>query len=545
MSVNIKVDGKTIEAEAGRQLIDVLIENGWDIPHFCYHPGLGPDGNCRMCQVEIVTPRGPMLAISCNTKVTDGMEVLTNSDKVKRVRAAVEEFLLLNHPLDCPICDKAGECSLQNYYMAHDKQDGRQEFVRFKKKKAKDIGPTLILDQERCVLCDRCVRFLRNVWGEEQLYIAGRGHGAYITTFPGKQVTSPYSLNTVDLCPVGALTSKDFRFSTPTWFLKRTPSVCTTCSRGCSIEIDVDSRDNQVKRLRPRHNPHVNGYWMCDEGRLNYKFVNTDRVETCLVEKNGEKFESSLEDALWEAAEVLGTRAEGAAKGAGSASGARAAAPLFVLVSATATLEEMFACKLLCRARPGSTLLCARHVPGGVEDQILRKSDRHPNAKGAELLGLPVADFTTGAGSGDAAPGIGAPPSGAVLLAVGFDYAVGPALEKFLEGFSKTVVVSARASALTRKALVLIPGLTFAEKEGLVVNFEGHIQQLSPALDRLWDRVPPWQVVARLVAELTGESGLDTISGLRRRLAAEEPAFSAVDLNAVGPTGARVGRPGA
>jgi NADH dehydrogenase/NADH:ubiquinone oxidoreductase subunit G len=216
-----------------------------------------------------------------------------------------------------------------------------------------------------------------------------------------------------------------------------------------------------------------------------------------------------------------------------------------VLVSATATLEEMFACKLLCRARPGSTLLCARHVPGGVEDQILRKSDRHPNAKGAELLGLPVADFTTGAGSGDAAPGIGAPPSGAVLLAVGFDYAVGPALEKFLEGFSKTVVVSARASALTRKALVLIPGLTFAEKEGLVVNFEGHIQQLSPALDRLWDRVPPWQVVARLVAELTGESGLDTISGLRRRLAAEEPAFSAVDLNAVGPTGARVGRPGA
>jgi NADH-quinone oxidoreductase subunit G len=537
MSVNIKVDGKTIAAEAGRQLIDVLIENGWDIPHFCYHPGLGPDGNCRMCQVEIVTPRGPVLAISCNTKVTDGMEVVTNSEKVKKVRAAVEEFLLLNHPLDCPICDKAGECSLQNYYMAHDQKNGRQEFARFKKGKAEDIGPTLILDQERCVLCDRCVRFLRNVWGEEQLYIAGRGHEAYLTTFPGKQVTSPYSLNTVDLCPVGALTSKDFRFSTPTWFLKRTPSVCTTCSRGCSIEIDVDSRDNKVKRLRPRHNPHVNGYWMCDEGRLNYKFVNTDRVEKCVVERNGEKFESSLENALWEAADVLGIRAGLAAKGAGSTAGSKSAAPpLFVLVSATATLEEMFACKLLSRARPGATLLCARHVPDGVEDRILRRSDRHPNAKGAELLGLRIADF---AGAGGAAGA--AAPKDAVLLAVGFDYAVGPALEKFIGEFSGTVVIAARESSLSRKARVLIPGLTFAEKEGLVVNFEGHVQRLSPALDKLWDRVPPWQVVARLVAALTGEGGFDTITGLRRRIAAEEPEFAAIGLDAVGPTGTRVG----
>jgi NADH-quinone oxidoreductase subunit G len=547
MSVNIKVDGKIIEAEAGRQLIDVLIENGWDIPHFCYHPGLGPDGNCRMCQVEIVTPRGPLLAISCNTKVTDGMEVVTNSDKVKRVRAAVEEFLLLNHPLDCPICDKAGECTLQNYYMGHDQKDGRQEFTRFKKQKAQDIGPTLILDQERCVLCDRCVRFLRNWAGEEQLYIAGRGHGAFLTTFPGKEVTSPYSLNTVDLCPVGALTSKDFRFSTPTWFLKRTPSVCMTCSRGCSIEIDVDSRDNKVKRLRPRHNPHVNGYWMCDEGRLNYKFVNADRVEKCFVDRNGEKYETSLENAAREAGTLLGAGAKtpgspSTPKGAGSSAGGKAAgqAPLLVLVSATSTLEEMFACKLLGRARPETTLLCVRHVPDGVEDRLLRKSDRHPNVKGAELLGLRLADF---AAESDALPALAAPPAkDAVLLAVGFDYGIGKSLEKFFEKFSKIVVISARESALTKKAHVLIPGLTFAEKEGLVVNFEGHIQMLSPALDRLWDRVPPWQVVARLVAELTGEGGFDTVANLRKRLGAEETAFSGIDLNSVGSTGVRVGK---
>jgi NADH-quinone oxidoreductase subunit G len=536
MSVKIKVDGRTIEAEAGRQLIDVLNENGWSIPHFCYHPGLGPDGNCRMCQVEIVTPRGPMLAISCNTKVTDGMEVVTNSEKVKRVRAAVEEFLLVNHPLDCPICDKAGECTLQNYYMAHDQKDGRQEFARFKKKKAEDIGPTLILDQERCVLCDRCVRFLRNWAGDEQLYIAGRGHEAFITTFPGKEVTSPYSLNTVDLCPVGALTSKDFRFSTPTWFLRRTPSVCTTCSRGCAIEVDVDTRDNKVKRLRPRHNPHVNGYWMCDEGRLNYKFVNTERVLKCVVENAGEKYEASFENALGEAGPLIGA----GAKPTGSGSGGESAPeePLFVVVSATATLEEMFACKLLSRARRDTTLICVRHVPDGVEDNLLRKSDRHPNLKGAELLGIGIADFRTGAETVAVPAGVPSPPKDAVALAVGFDYALGPALEKYFEKFARIVVISARESALTRMARVLIPGLTFAEKEGLVVNFEGHVQKLAPALDKLWDRVPPWQVVARLA----GESGLDTIAALRRRIAAEEPVFSGIDLNSVGATGVRTGK---
>ena len=538
MSVTIKVDGKTIETEAGRQLIDVLNENGWDTPHFCYHPGLGPDGNCRMCQVEIVTPRSPMLAISCNTKVTDGMEVVTNSEKVKRVRAAVEEFLLLNHPLDCPICDKAGECTLQNYYMRHDLKSGRQEFIRFKKSKAQDIGPTLILDQERCVLCDRCVRFLRNWAGEEQLYIAGRGHDAYLTTFPGKEVTSPYSLNTVDLCPVGALTSKDFRFSTPTWFLKRTPSVCTTCSRGCSMEIDVDMRDNQVKRLRPRHNPHVNGYWMCDEGRLNYKFVNTDRVRKCVVEHDGERFEALLENAAAELARTIGA---GTGRGAASMGGEPPAKPhLVVLASATCTLEELYACKALAGLRPGTTLYVARHVADGVEDRLLRKSDRHPNVKGAELLGLRVVDFTAGPGAEGRLPVVETIPQGAVLLAVGFDYGSGEPLEKFFEKFSRIAIIAARESNLTRMAHVLVPGLTFAEKEGLIVNFEGHIQKLSPALEGLWDKTPPWEVVVRLVAAFTRETAFDTIAGLRKHLATREAAFSGVDLDAVGPTGIRL-----
>jgi NADH-quinone oxidoreductase subunit G len=532
MSVKIKVDGRTVEAEAGRQLIDVLTENGWDVPHFCYHPGLGPDGNCRMCQVEIVTPRGAMLAISCNTKVADGMEVLTDSEKVKKVRAGVEEFLLLNHPLDCPICDKAGECTLQNYYMQHDQKDGRQVFPRFKKDKALDIGPTLILDQERCVLCDRCVRFLRNWAGEEQLYIAGRGHGAFLTTFPGKEVTSPYSLNTVDLCPVGALTSKDFRFSTPTWFLKRTPSVCTTCSRGCSIEIDVDMRDNHVKRLRPRPNPYVNGYWMCDEGRLNYKFVNTERVPGCLVDRGAQRYETSLENAIAEAGALV----------SGPPAGARSEAALVILVSATCTLEEMYACKLLARVRPGSNVYAVRHVPDGVEDDLLRKRDRHPNVRGAELLDIPVVDFTVQDAAGALPAGVASPADGTLLLAVGFDYGIGESLEKFFGRFSRSIVISARESALTGKAHVLVPGMTFAEKEGLIVNFEGHIQKLSPALDGLWDKTPPWQIIVRLIAVLTGESRFDTIAVMRTHLGRDEAVFSGLDLNKIGATGLRLER---
>lgn len=538
MMVKITVDGRTIEAEAGRQLIDVLIENGWDIPHFCYHPGLGPDGNCRMCQVEIVTPRGPMLAISCNTKVTDGMEVVTDSEKVKRVRAAVEEFLLLNHPLDCPICDKAGECTLQNYYMAHDLKSGRQEFQRFKKNKALDIGPTLILDQERCVLCDRCVRFLRNWAGEEQLYIAGRGHGAYLTTFPGKQVTSPYSLNTVDLCPVGALTSKDFRFSTPTWFLSRTPSVCTTCARGCAIEVDVDTRDNMVKRLRPRFNPLVNGYWMCDEGRLNYKFVNTDRVRQPVVRRGGEVFPASMENALLEAAAVL-RGISGVAAG-GVTDGSRAMPPLVVLVSATCTIEEMYACKLLAASRPDTGLYAVRHVPDGVEDRLLRKSDRHPNVRGAELLGIRVLDLRPADGPAGAAAEAKGIRAGGALFAVGFDYGIGEPLARFVGEFSNVVAIAARTSVLTERAHVVIPGLTFAEKEGLIVNFEGHMQKLTPALEGLWDKTPPWEVVSRIAAAVSGGKPVETIADLRQELGRRETAFAGVDLNALGSFGVRL-----
>jgi NADH-quinone oxidoreductase subunit G len=405
--------------------------------------------------------------------------------------------------------------------MKHDQKDGRQEFKRFKKKKAIDIGPTLVLDQERCVLCDRCARFLREWAGDEQLYIAGRGHTAFLTPFPGKPVDNAYSLNTVDLCPVGALTSKDFRFSTPTWFLKRTPSTCVSCARGCSIE--VDSKDQTVHRLRPRYNADVNGYWMCDEGRLNYKFVNTDRVKHAVVDRGGEKLEASVESATKELSSVLGLTEDSAAKDR----------PLVVLASATCTLEEMYLLKKLAAERPKSEFYVARHVPDGVEDDLLRRADRHPNAKGAELLGITLADFREGATSIDV-------PDGAVLFAVGFDYGIDEPLTDFFARFRQTALIASCENDVMALAGVLLPGLTFAEKAGLIVNFEGHIQQLAPALDNLWDRTAPWELIAELISLATGEGRMDTIAGVRSSLGKDETAFSAVDLNAVGPAGVRL-----
>ncbi|MGD8413144.1 MAG: 2Fe-2S iron-sulfur cluster-binding protein, partial [Candidatus Latescibacterota bacterium] len=384
MSLKVTINGKQYEANEGELLIDLCSRIGIDIPHFCYHPGLGPDGNCRMCQVEFVSDRGNRLGISCNAVVADGMEVLTDSENVKKARASVEEMLLLNHPLDCPICDKSGECTLQDYYMAYDLKDGRQDFVRFRKQKAEVIGPTMVLDQQRCVLCDRCVRFLRDIAGEEQLYIAGRGHEAYLTTFPGQEVTSAYSLNTVDLCPVGALTSRDFRFGAATWFLDSTPSVCTTCSRGCSMEIQ--SKRHKIYRMRPRYNPEVNGYWMCDEGRLNYKFVNENQITHPTTRKGGEATSTSYEEAMGEVRRSLGFEPAGVASGAPGS-------PTLVLVSASCTLEEMYQAKRLATQYLKGAVFAVRHVPDGVEDQLLRRADRHANTNGAQLLGINLLDL--------------------------------------------------------------------------------------------------------------------------------------------------------
>src|SRR5882757_3625849 len=264
-----------------------------DVPHYCYHPKLPVAGNCRMCLVEFGTPamgpdrkpvtnpdgtpkiaKSPRPAIACATPISPGMEIYTNTPGVKQMREGVLEFLLINHPLDCPICDQAGECKLQEYSVDYGQASSRFVEQKVHKPKHVDLGPRIVLDDERCILCSRCVRFSKDIVGDDALGIVNRGSYNTLTAYPGKAFDNNYTLNTVDICPVGALTSKDFRFKMRVWFLKETKSVCTSCATGCNIVIG--SREEKVYRYEPRENDAVNSTWMCDSGRLNYKWINRD-----------------------------------------------------------------------------------------------------------------------------------------------------------------------------------------------------------------------------------------------------------------------------
>ena len=265
-----QINGKEIEVPQGSTIIQAFRQLEEDIAHYCWHPGLSVAGVCRLCMVEIEGQQ--RLQIACNTPVQEGMVVTNQSEKVKDAVKWGLDFHLINHPLDCPICDQAGECGLQDQYMKFGKYDAQMGQRKVKKQKVVDLGPQVVLDSERCILCSRCVRFTEEVSKTHELGIFQRGDRSEIGTFANRPLDNKYSLNTVDICPVGALTSKDFRFRQRVWFLKEKPSVCTGCSTGCSIQVSYN--EEGVWRVKPRYNPQVNGYWMCDEGRQIYKATN-------------------------------------------------------------------------------------------------------------------------------------------------------------------------------------------------------------------------------------------------------------------------------
>ncbi|WP_455755561.1 2Fe-2S iron-sulfur cluster-binding protein [Sulfurimonas sp.] len=283
--IEIIVDGDSYFAEEGSLLIDLLIKENIKLPYFCYHESLGADGNCRMCMVAIKGQKRPQIA--CDTLIKKGMLVDTKNDVIEKVRTDILELELVNHPVDCPVCDQAGECSLQDFYMdygLHNSKITIQEKV--KHNKALDLGSNVMLDQERCVLCARCTRFTDKITHTHELGIIGRGDDAKVSIMPGKKLDNPYAMNVVDLCPVGALTSKDFRFSQRVWFLKTAESICHGCAKGCNIYIDHNKlkyKDDVIYRFRPRRNDAVNGFFMCDYGRLSYKKLQENRQESILL----------------------------------------------------------------------------------------------------------------------------------------------------------------------------------------------------------------------------------------------------------------------
>ncbi len=463
--------GKTVEVENGTTVIRAAAKVGVEIPHFCWHPGLSVAGNCRMCLVEI--EKMPKLAIACATQVADGMVVHVNSEKALNARKAVLEFILINHPLDCPICDEAGECNLQDYTYSHGPGHSAFQEAKNKKPKRVPLGPNVVYDAERCILCSRCIRFMDEIAKEPTLTFVERGDRVFIDTFPGKELTNPYSMNVIDLCPVGALTNREYRFKARVWETSSTEAICTGCARGCNTNVWV--RNNEILRLTPRNNPEVNNYWICDNGRLNsFRHVNSaERINSPMIRKDGTLQEVGWDEALAHAADALKPFSKD---------------EVAVLGSAYSSVEDNYILQKFAKQILGtSNIDFLRHEVSGDEDNLLIRADKTPNALGARVVGVvspknvdsPRIFELIGSGKIKA------------LYVMDDEVAVTKDIEDLLAKLDLLIVNSWVSSKTTRLADVIFPSATFAEKYGTYVNFLGRVQLSRPAVSTLeQERVP-------------------------------------------------------
>ncbi len=485
---NLIIDGKQVEVPAGTTIIQAADKLGIDIPRYCYHPALPVAGNCRICMVEV--EKQPKLQIACYTPVADGMVVKTNSPKVLEVRKTVLEFLLVNHPVDCPVCDQAGECKLQDYYMEHGQYDSRLSDVKVKKeKKAFSIGPTVMLDQERCILCTRCVRFADNITKTSEFGVFSRGDHSQLDIYPGKKLDNKYSGNVVDICPVGALTDTDFRFKCRVWYLSQTKSVCPGCSMGCNITVEWDrSRPHQhkkarVMRLKPRHNPEVNNYWICDEGRYNYHFIDENRI-----------LRPQMMDGLVEWDLAVGTLAE-IIKHHQNTHGS---IKMGVLASAQLTNEDLFAVRKLFKETLGAWVDFRVPEKLGGSDDFLIKADKNPNTAGAlNILGADV----------DAAQIIEKAKAGEIDVLYVFGHDLVKMLGKdtvrqIAEKVGTFVYQGSTVNETCCYAHYILPSSVYAEKEGTFTNCQKRVQRIWPAFLPLGEAKSDWEILSLLAAKL-------------------------------------------
>ena len=548
-TIKVRVNGKEVEVPrttpdpvSGNPVPTTMIQAcfvaGTMVPHYCYHPKLPVAGSCRMCLVEFGTPaigpdrkpilnpdgtpriaKAPRPAIACATPISPGMEIYTDTPAVKQIREGVLEFLLINHPLDCPICDQAGECKLQEYSVDYGQSESRFAETKVHKPKRVDLGPRIVLDDERCILCTRCIRFTRDVAGDDALGIVNRGSYNTLTAYPGKVFDNNYTLNTVDICPVGALTSKDFRFKMRVWFLKETKSLCTSCATGCNIVIG--SREEKIYRYEPRENDAVNACWMCDSGRLNYRWIGR---EDRLAEVRRPKAEGRTQTDRWAAVSREITEKLKQAP-AGSVA---------VIASARQTNEELYLLAKLSKKLGALTDSVPRMGEG---DRLLLNGDRNPNSTGARLTG--IAAEPMGSNLPKIAEGIR---SGRIktLIVLGEDV-TRHGLGADLLGKLETLVVSdILPSETTRLAHYLLPGCAHAEKRGTFTNTKGRVQKFMKAVEPPGDARPEWEFLHELVFSLTGQDGFVSIEGLFNQMAAEVPVFNRLTWTGLGDTGATV-----
>jgi NADH-quinone oxidoreductase subunit G len=506
----ITVNGEIVEVPEGKTILQALddvglLMNGVDIPHYCWHPKLSIDGSCRLCQVEVEGM--PKLQIACNTPVQEGMAIRTDTERVRQAREGVMELLLVNHPLDCPICDQAGECKLQDYAFEYGVEQSRTREPRRALQKNVDLGPTIKFDQERCILCRRCVRFCEEIPGTGELRVFNRGDESRIDTLPDFPLDNDYSMNVADICPVGALTTQDFRFKIRVWFLEDVPGICTGCSNGCNVHIGV--ANNKAYRYVPRRNDAVNDTWICDDGRLSYKQLGSgDRLRDCTVRGDAGLESVGSDVAIRMAAERL--RAAIDAGGPGS---------LVVLASPHATNEDLFALRRFCNAL-GVEAAGTPVVTGRSDDRLIR-AEKAANSEGARKLGF-----------GDPEPVLERIRSGMAkaLLVLGHDvmdadYLGGP---EALAGLDAVVLLDSRQSTLLKAAHVAFPTRVPAEKHGTLTNHAGRVQRVQPALEPAWDAWSEGELLSRLgqALGLEGFDGQWNAREISKALAASHPELA-------------------
>jgi NADH-quinone oxidoreductase subunit G len=511
--VRLTIDGVEIEVPKGTRLIDAVERAGVVVPRYCYHPGIpSRPAQCRVCLVEVEGQ--PKLQPSCVFEAQDEMVVKTASDQVRLARKSVIELLLLNHPLDCPICDAAGQCMLQDYAFETRQLDSRlkeEKQVQGRDRVADDI----LYFADRCIICTRCVRFMRDVADDDSLVVAQRGHKSYIDTFPGKDLNHPFQGNIVDVCPVGALVHEDFVFKARAWDMDNTPSICPGCSTGCSVSIDT--KENQVVRLKPRFNPEVNSYWMCDYGRKHFVMSNRGvRAEVPLIREDGE-----LRPTDWATAldRVAGRLAE--LRSVPTDVGGES------IVSAFSGNESLFYLRRLLdylgidggafRVETGDTATLAGFP------KLQLRAERAPNGNGAESLGYGrVTQFPE------------APQGVLIVLEDALHWAPG----EYGSDASFFLYLGSSLTPATRNADVILPVSSFAESNGTVSNFEGRVQRYRQALQPPGIARPAWLVLSRLLAELGEGEAVLTAGGAFQVMAAESPAFGGLVWSELGLRGA-------
>jgi NADH-quinone oxidoreductase subunit G len=531
------VDGQEIEFGAEERLncIQAARLAGKEIPHYCWHPGLSVVASCRMCLIETGQRDAetgkitmvPKLVPGCQTPVKDGTVIVTESDAVTESRARVEEALLIDHPIDCPICDKAGECLLQDYHFEHGQPERRADIHAFTSRK-RDVGPTISLFVDRCIMCTRCVRFTREVSGTGELMVTSRGAKEEIDVFPGFPLDNKLAGNVVDLCPVGALGDKDFLYQQRVWFLKREANVCGGCSAGCSIH--TEHNQDTVYRLKPRENPHVNTWWMCDDGRYGWHHLHDsarilEAGRRVAGAHGGNGHASPPFQAVEWADVVTGLRTDLAAAGR-----------LAVAVSPMLTVEEAWMLATVARSIDSNAFLALGHVPVVGDDETFPggftiRAEKCPNRKGVEEV---LAAFGSGGKTWhDLVAHVTAGHADAVWITAGYPAAwIDDDQAAAFAGLSCLVVQDLFDSPLTAHATWRLPASGFAERAGTWVNVAHHAQSFRQAIR------PPAGVwpEGRLFWNMLGRRGLYDAAAIRRELAGQSAALAVLgdDIPATG-----------